>query len=166
MAEIAEHGAFDRFILRGPGPFAIAMPTRPLQAASLDHGAALWLGPDEWLILVQQGTGAALADQLAEDQAPISLVDISHRDVALRVTGPDAAMLLNGAIPLDLAPEAFPPGMCARTIFEKAEIVLWRRALEEWHIEIARSFAPYVRELLAVIADANAIALTPASSGR
>ena len=34
--------------------------------------------------------------------------------------------------------------MCTRTVFGKAEIVLWRTAAETFRIEVARSFAPYV----------------------
>jgi sarcosine oxidase, subunit gamma len=31
-----------------------------------------------------------------------------------------------------------------RTIFEKAEIILWRTGEQSFHIEVWRSFAPYV----------------------
>jgi sarcosine oxidase subunit gamma len=34
--------------------------------------------------------------------------------------------------------------MCTRTVFGKAEIVLWRTAAETFRIEVWRSFAPYV----------------------
>jgi sarcosine oxidase subunit gamma len=34
--------------------------------------------------------------------------------------------------------------MCTRTIFGKAEIVLWRRGPRSFHIEVWRSFAPYL----------------------
>lgn len=162
MAEIAELGGFDRIILRGPGPFALPVPTRPLRSAALDNAFALWLGPDEWLILAESGCGPGIAATLAAAEAPLSLVDVSHRDVALYVSGLDAAVLLNGAVPIDLSAAAFPVGMCTRTLCEKAEIVLWRRAAEAWHIEVARSFAPYVRDLLGVIAAANGIPLIAA----
>ena len=38
----------------------------------------------------------------------------------------------------------FPVGMCTRTLFGKAEIVLWRMRADAWRIEVWRSFAPYV----------------------
>ena len=34
--------------------------------------------------------------------------------------------------------------MCTRTVFGKAEIVLWRIAPEVFHLDVARSFVPYV----------------------
>ena len=34
--------------------------------------------------------------------------------------------------------------MATRTLYDKAEIVLWRRAETRFHIEVWRSFAPHV----------------------
>ena len=76
------------------------------------------------------------------------------------MSGPRAAWAINAFCALDLHPAAFPVGMCTRTVFGKAEIVLWRTAAETFRIEVARSFAPYVwacleearREFLAVTA--------------
>jgi sarcosine oxidase subunit gamma len=39
--------------------------------------------------------------------------------------------------------------MCTRTMLAKAEVVLWRPAAEEFHLEVWRSFAPYVTQFLA-----------------
>jgi heterotetrameric sarcosine oxidase gamma subunit len=47
--------------------------------------------------------------------------------------------------------------MCTRTLFEKAEITLWRRGAQAWQIEIARSFAPYLREMAAAIVAAGVL---------
>ena len=71
-----------------------------------------------------------------------------HRQVGLVVTGPRAAELINAGCPLDLDLTAFPIGMCTRTILAKVEIVLWRTATDTFLIEVARSLAPYVVELL------------------
>ena len=38
--------------------------------------------------------------------------------------------------------------MCTRTLFEKAEIILWRVDKHTYHVEIERSFAPYVWNML------------------
>ena len=42
------------------------------------------------------------------------------------VTGALAADILSTGVMLDLDPAAFPVGMATRTLFVKAEIVLWR----------------------------------------
>ena len=113
--------------------------------------ATLWLGPDEYMLLgpVGDSTGTvltALAESLGE--MPHALVDVSHRQIALRVSGAHAATILNGACPLDLAIEEFPIGMCTRTVFSKADIVLWRVAQQVFHVEVWRSFTGYVTGLL------------------
>lgn len=97
---------------------------------------ALWLGPDEWLLLSDTPLSAP------------GLIDISHRQSALHVGGPHAAAALNIGCPLDLDIAAFPVDGCTRTLFGKAEIVLWRLGPETFHMEIARSFIPYVVGLL------------------
>jgi heterotetrameric sarcosine oxidase gamma subunit len=71
-------------------------------------------------------------------------VDVSHRDTAIGVSGARASDVINAFCALDLDDSAFPVGMCTRTVFGKAGIVLWRSGIDAFHIEVARSFAPYV----------------------
>lgn len=147
MAELVDVPPAWRFILRGNGA-ALGLPQEPCRS---EGDWALWLGPDEWLLL-DPGERVRAADDCF-------LVDVSHRQVGLELHGADAAVLLNGAVALDLSEQTFPVGMCTRTLFEKAEIVLWRRGIERWRIEVARSYAPYVRMLLAAIAAADGVRL-------
>ena len=39
--------------------------------------------------------------------------------------------------------------MATRTLFDKVEIVLWRRAEATFHVDIWRSFAPFLAASLA-----------------
>ena len=146
-----------RWILRGGlevstlagAAFGATPPLEPLRAAAQGQRAALWLGPDEWL-LVAEDSGPELAGALEAALAgfPHALVDVSHRQCAIELSGPGAARLLNAGVPLDLDPDAFPVGMVARTLLLKAEITLWRREAERFRLEVARSFAPYVAAAL------------------
>jgi sarcosine oxidase subunit gamma len=126
--------------------------TEPLTASIVHAGprAALWLGPDEWLLLAEEGAAADLLAALgaALGTEPASLVDVSDRYHGLDLQGPAAPVLLREGCPLDLDDGAFPPGRCARTVFAKAEIVLWRTAADRWRIEVARSFASYLLALM------------------
>jgi len=161
-AAIAELSGLGRLSLRG-GPqvlaaagdaFGLTLPLEPCRAAEGDARAALWLGPDEQLLLVQQSDWPAVLDALRRRLAgmPHALVDISQRQLALSVNGPRAAELLNSGCPLDLHPQAFPVGMCTRTLFAKAPVVLWRTAANTFHLEVWRSFAHYVQLLLLEVA--------------
>jgi sarcosine oxidase, subunit gamma len=147
-----------RYILRGSSAvraaaeqaFGLAVPATPCRAAAAGERAALWLGPDEWLLIAGEQAGEATAAMLRAALAglPHSLVDVSHRQVALELSGPDAPALLAAGCPLDLDPGAFPVGMCTRTMLAKAEIVLWRNAPDTFRVEVWRSFAAYVSAFL------------------
>jgi sarcosine oxidase subunit gamma len=154
-ATVAPNAA--RWILRG-GPevslavgavFGAAPPLEPLRAASQETRAALWLGPDEWLLIAEDETselGGELEAALAG--LPHALVDVTHRQCAIELAGPGAARLLNAGVPLDLDQASFPIGMATRTLLLKAEITLWRREAERFRLEVARSFAPYLAAVL------------------
>jgi sarcosine oxidase, subunit gamma len=151
-----------RFILRGGEGARVACgiafgaepPSKLGPAGEGVRRAALWLGPDEWLLIAEGADAAALGEMLESvlDGTAHSLVDVSHRQIGLVVTGPAAARALNAGCPLDLDLCAFPMGMATRTLFDKAEIVLWRRAQTTFHVEVWRSFAPHVAALLAEVA--------------
>lgn len=109
------------------------------------------LGPDEWLLLANDTDASNMEEKINSALAGrcYSLVDISHRNTALTVTGTRAREVINGGCPLDLHDSAFPPGTATRTVFGKAEIVLMRPCAEAgYRLEVWRSFAPYVQELL------------------
>jgi heterotetrameric sarcosine oxidase gamma subunit len=126
-----------RLIIRGSAAtlasIGLTLPDT-CRAATFGANALLWLGPDEFLLLASDLAAPSLA----------GTVDVSHRDTALTVSGPRAAWAINAFCALDLHQTAFPVGMCTRTVFGKAEVVLWRTAVETFRIEVARSFAPYV----------------------
>lgn len=155
ILSIAEAPPATRLSYRGDASaigdaLGVALPSEPCRSAAAADRAALWLGPDEWLVLAPAEEREALVaaiDRAIAGKAAV-VVDISQRNCALTITGPKAELALSTGCPLDLDVAAFPVGMCTRTIFAKAEIVLWRQAREEFRLEIWRSFAPYVVGLL------------------
>jgi sarcosine oxidase subunit gamma len=126
--------------------FGLAMPEAACRAESAGDRAALWLGPDERLLLAPAGLEDVLAGELeaALGGLPHSLVDVSQRQGSLALAGPAARDLLASGCPLDLDDGAFPVGMCTRTVLARAEIVLWRSSPEEYHLQTGRSFGGYV----------------------
>jgi sarcosine oxidase subunit gamma len=121
------------------------------RSASAGVRTALWLGPDEQLLLAPLADGDVIARQLRESLGalPHSLVDVSHRQIALEVSGLQAQNVLNAGCPLDLHLESFPVGACTRTVLGKCDIVLWRTGATAFHIEVWRSFAEYASRFLA-----------------
>jgi heterotetrameric sarcosine oxidase gamma subunit len=116
----------------------VALPAVPFRTSEYRGRVALWLGPDEWLVLADEGV------LLPTSHAAGSIVDVSHGMTGIIVEGPRAAWTINSYCALDLHPSAFPVAMCTRTAFAKAQIVLWRTAARAFRIEVARSYAPYV----------------------
>ncbi|MGH7749923.1 MAG: sarcosine oxidase subunit gamma [Candidatus Dormibacteria bacterium] len=131
------------------------LPASACRATCAGDRAALWQGPDEWLLLSTAASGdraqAPLNEASLEEALqglPHSLVNVSHRQIGLELRGLHAALLLAAGCPLDLEAGAFPVGMCTRTVLAKAEVVLWRTDPQLFRLEVWRSFATYVAAFL------------------
>jgi sarcosine oxidase subunit gamma len=154
---VSEAAPAARFILRGAEAVRVACgmvfgaepPSRLGPAGEGAGCAALWLGPDEWLLIADDAPDIGSVLESVLDGTTHSLVDVSHRQIGIIASGPAVARVLNAGCPLDLDLKAFPVSFAARTLFDKVEIVLWRRAETTFHIEVWRSFAPYLLGSLA-----------------
>ncbi len=156
--EIVPAEPASRISLRAPGKsraalsraLGVTLPERPKTSAEKNGRAALWLGPDEWLV-IDEGEADLMAI-CAKVKALHSAVDIAHRNTAILVAGARAEDVLSAGCPQDLSLAAFPVGACSRTVFGKAEIVLWRTAETVFRVEVWRSFADYAFTLLSTAA--------------
>ncbi|WP_029353292.1 sarcosine oxidase subunit gamma family protein [Bosea sp. 117] len=130
--------------------FGVELPREACRFNTASGKLALWLGPDEWVLLAPGLDPAPLFEGIEASlgSEPHALVDISSRSVGIELSGARAAFVLNQGCPLDLSTAAFPVGMCTRTIFAKSEIVLIRTAPDAFQIDVWRSFAAYVWGLL------------------
>jgi sarcosine oxidase subunit gamma len=125
----------------------LPLPAHPKGSSSSNGRHALWLGPDEWLV-IDEGEADLMA-AVAGSGVLHSATDVSHRNTAILVSGPEAAAAIASACPLDLSNAIFPVGAAARTVLAKIEVVLFRTGEEEYRVECWRSFAPYAFGLLA-----------------
>lgn len=104
----------------------------PLPRECGDTGAsgphtAVWLGPDEWLVLSRAEASevtAELRDALGGD--PGSVVDVSANRTTLELSGPAARQVLEKGCPLDLHPRAFGPGRAVSTTVGPVAVLLWQ----------------------------------------
>ena len=128
--------------------FGRDIPAKIGEMSSAGEKTALCLGPDEWLLLARAGEGEEIAARFSKmyEQTTHSLVDVGHRTLAIDISGPAAALVLNAGCPLDL--EAMGTDRCTRSVLDKAEIILMKLAKEHYRVEIARSFAEYVWRFL------------------
>lgn len=125
----------------------VKLPQKPKTSTTSGSRTALWLGPDEWLV-IDAGMHDPNAD-IAKSRVLHSAVDVSHRNCAILVNGPQAEAVLNAGCPLDLSLAAFPIGAATRTVLGKIEIVLLRSDEDAFRVECWRSFADYAFTYLA-----------------
>ncbi|HEU03139.1 MAG TPA: sarcosine oxidase subunit gamma family protein [Aurantimonas coralicida] len=135
----------------------LVLPSRPKTSTSVDGISALWLGPDEWLVLADGAAEAEMLPARLAGVAAISVVDVSHRNVAIAVEGPAAEAVIAAGCPQDIRLGGFPVGAASRTILSKTEIVLWRTGEQRFEIECWRSFADYAWTFLAEAARSPAV---------
>ena len=132
---------------RAPFP----LPLDPNTAWEAGPRAALWLGPDEWLVLGPPHTADEIAAELgaALDGLHRSVIDVSSNRVAIELGGPDRFELLAGGCPLDLHPRSWRAGMCAQTLVARAQVILHERA-GTTGVLVRPSFAGYLVDRLLV----------------
>jgi sarcosine oxidase subunit gamma len=128
------------------------LPIEPNIAVDDGRRAALWLGPDEWLILGPPGASAEIVAELETGFAHVdrSVVDVSASRVAIELTGAGRFDLLAHVCPLDLDPRVWATGRCAQTLLGRAQVILQERT-ETTGILVRPSFADYVVDLLLAV---------------
>jgi sarcosine oxidase subunit gamma len=124
----------------------LSLPAAPKTSGRAGARSALWLGPDEWLVIDEDG--ADLMAAFSGAGALHSATDVSHRNVGIIVSGPGAEATLSAGCPQDLSLASFPVGAASRTILGKAEMVLFRTEEDTFRVECWRSFSDYVFGLL------------------
>jgi sarcosine oxidase, subunit gamma len=123
----------------------VTLTVKPKSSASKGARTALWLGPDEWLVIDSANNPSA---DLGKVKVLHSAVDVSHRNTAVVVSGPAAEATLSAGCPQNLSLKVFPVGACSRTILGKVEIVVLRTEAQAFRVECWRSFSDYVMTYL------------------
>lgn len=116
------------------------------------EGGALWMSPDEQLILCAHDEAEATAATLTEVLGGMhSLVaNVSDARAVFRLTGKDAAVreVLAKLSPADLRLNALPPGRARRTRLAQVPAAFWFAEDGEAVLVCFRSVAGYVFDLL------------------
>lgn len=135
----------------GPA-LGLTLPTEPGTVERAGESRALWLGPDEWLLVGPPGGARELETRIrvAAGDEPVSVTDVSAQRTTLLVAGPRARDLLAHGCALDLHPRAFGPGRCAQTDLARTQVVLVSRdggGAGFW-VLVRSSFAGYLADWL------------------
>jgi sarcosine oxidase subunit gamma len=130
----------------------LQLPLEPNTVVHAGDVTAVWLGPDEWLLVGRAGTERDLEGRIrsAAGDEPVAVTDVSAQRTTLLVAGPRARDLLSHGCALDLHPRAFGPGRCAQTTLARAQVVLVARdeSRAGFWVLVRSSFAGYLVDWL------------------
>ena len=121
-------------------------PAAANTSRSAGRGVILWLGPDEWLAEVAPAAETAIAAALEDALSGLhaSVVAVGDGLVTLSLSGPRSVDVLAKGMTLDVDPDRFPAGCCARSVLAKAPVLLHRPGTELlYEVTVARSFSDY-----------------------
>ena len=135
VREVTGHGIPDRLTAAGDG-------TR----------GALWMSPDELMIVVPYGEGSDTARRLSEmlEGTHHLAVDVSDARALFRIEGEGAREVLAKLMPVDFGD--FPVGRFRRTRMAQIAAAVWRDE-QGFELMCFRSVARYAEELLRLSAD-------------
>ena len=140
-----EDGAFLEAV---EGEIGAPLPTEPNTVGEGAQARALWLGPDEWLLVTGPGEESGLRDRIEAALAgrSFAVCDVSGYYTTVELEGRSARDVLEKGCTLDLHPRAFAPGRCAQTLLSHAGIVLrpLRGDASAFELIVRRSFADYL----------------------
>lgn len=134
----------------------LGFPTTPNTVVGDETRGVLWLGPDEWLVVGLPGTEALIVTELDAALAGEhrSIVDVSANRALIDLCGETRHDLLASGCGLDLDPRGgWLPGVCAQTLFAKAQVILQERE-DATRVFVRPSFADYLVDRLLAARDA------------
>ncbi|NUP23921.1 MAG: sarcosine oxidase subunit gamma [Streptomyces sp.] len=147
-----------RLDAKGPAAEAVGLaldlqlPLQPNTVVRAGELTALWLGPDEWLLVGPPGSERDLESRVREaaGDEPVSVIDVSAQRTTLLVTGPRAHDVLAHGCSLDLHPRVFGPGRCAQTTLGRTQVVLVARDEPKagFWVLVRSTFAGYLADWL------------------
>lgn len=124
-------------------------PSRdPCSATQSGDSAAIWLGPNRWLIVEKESRGLDAAIRGAVDQDMAAITDQSHSRCVLRLSGPEARNVLRKGTTLDMDPGYFKPGEARTTSLFHMNALTHCVGEDTFDVYVARSFGQSFYEVL------------------
>lgn len=122
------------------------LPTRPNRCNPGTDVKALWLSPDEWLIVGADGKQHDLVWKLekALEGQHVAINDLSANRTVFELSGPHAATVLMKSCEVDFHPRVFKNGDCVQTLIAKSQAIIEQADAGVFHIYVRCSFSRYV----------------------
>ena len=113
-----------------------------------DGAAAIWVGPDRWLIVGKAGRDLERLLRAALPAGQAAITNQGHSRCVLRLTGPEVRNVLRKGATLDLDAARFRPGEARATGLFHINALLHCRSEDSFDIYVARSFGRSFFELI------------------
>ncbi len=136
---------------RGAEPIQLGELLLPRRVGATSTGTirVLCLAPGEWLILAQESSAELQARlQPSLRSQGLTFTDWSDGFATFVVEGSMARTLLAKGCGLDLHPQSFPEGRCARTRFAQLPVILQCLSTSRFEVAAARSYSSCLHEWL------------------
>ena len=117
-------------------------------AVSEDGAAAIWVGPDRWLIVEKADRDLERLLRAALPAGQAAITNQGHSRCVLRLTGPEVRNVLRKGTTLDLDATRFSPGEARATGLFHINALLHCRSEDSFDIYVARSFGRSFFELI------------------
>jgi len=166
-AVMTEHVDRGQIVVRGDAATAafreaaanalgITLPVEPNTVSGptnlADGPRALWLGPDEWLLVTAPGRSDTTAQALRAAFAGQFAIAVNASDAraVIGLSGPKARAVLMKGCALDLHPRVSGPGQCAQTLLARAGVILHQTTFDKatgaavYDIYVLRSYVEYL----------------------
>ena len=129
----------------------VALPKTPNSTVTTKDITALWLGPNEWLLVGRPGAEGGMVEALRQELASqhVAITDVTEGRTIIGLTGSNARDVLMKGCSLDIHPRHFKPGDCTQSALAKALIILHQTSGDSgieptYDIYVERSFADYL----------------------
>lgn len=139
------------FMTGAKNVLGFTLPTEPNTVTCSNGLSALWLGPDEWMVIVEGRQPEKLAAAMDESLVDVfsSVTDVTGGHIVFNVSGSKARDLLEKGCTIDLHPTAFGVRACVQTLIAKANVVI--RYIDDtssFDLVVRSSFASYLQQWL------------------
>lgn len=130
------------------------LATRSGQAIrSAGHDLVAGTGPDRWLVLGPAGSSGKIIEVLGRSggSEAAAIIDVTHGKTLVRLTGADAARVLEKICAINLSDAVTPPGTCFRSAVARVVCDVIRDDVEQersYLIACDRSYGQYLFDTL------------------
>jgi sarcosine oxidase, subunit gamma len=107
------------------------------------------VGPDEWIVIADDGDAALLGERTGRYGGVA--IDVSGNRVVYRVSGDEARWFLSAGCSIDL--DQLRPDAAVSTMLARAQVIIIAETIDSFLVLPRRSFAGYLEAWAATVAD-------------